>query len=123
MANKRKYFLNVGLLFSAFLLISRISSAEISLTVIGESKKIPQNFSEGLKQYLPQFQYVYYNYKNSKVRNVLKKLNLSYFPVVVYDKNKLTETDKEFLKKKRLITRKGDYNILPFSQLHYITKN
>jgi len=122
MRSKKWNFLKAGLLLSAFLLVSRISSAEISLTVIGESKKISQDFAEGLGQYLPQFNHTYYNYKNPKAQSIFKKLNLSYLPVVIYDKDKLSETDKEFLKKKRLITQKGDYNIFPFSQLHYITK-
>ena len=121
MRNTRWYLLKVGFLLFIPLLITRISSAEIYLTVIGEDKEISHDFAERLKQYLPQSNYVYYNYKNPKVQNLLKELHLAYFPIVIYDKDKLDSADKDFLKKKRLLIQKDQYSIFPSSRLQYIT--
>ncbi|MDP8216329.1 MAG: cytochrome c biogenesis CcdA family protein [Candidatus Kaelpia imicola] len=121
MKSTKQYFLKAFLLLLVFSFKFNISSAEVSLTIIGEDKEISQDFVKGLKRYLPEFSHVYYHHKDSKIRDVLKELQLSYLPVIIYDKDKLDSADKELLKKKRLITKEGDYSIFSPSRLHYVT--
>jgi len=121
MKSKKWHFLKIGLLLTFLLFKPQFGFSEISLTVIGEEKEISQGFIEGLEKYLPQFDYVYYSYKDSKVKNVLEKLSLPYLPVIIYKEEKLDNSDKEFLKKKRLITQKGAYYVFSLSELRYVT--
>ncbi|MDP8234658.1 MAG: hypothetical protein P9M06_07705, partial [Candidatus Saelkia tenebricola] len=93
MKNKRTCFLRFFLFLFVFLLRLNILSAEISLTIIGEEKKISKGLVEGLEKYLPQFNHVYYNYQDSKIQNILRELSLDYYPVVIYQEEKLNDSD------------------------------
>ncbi|MDP8253818.1 MAG: cytochrome c biogenesis CcdA family protein [Candidatus Kaelpia aquatica] len=121
MKNVKWYFFKTFLFLSVFLFKPSVSSAEISLTIIGEDKEMSQDFVKGLKRYLPDFNHVYYHHEDSKIRDLLKELQLSYLPVIIYDKDKLDSSDEELLKKKRLIIQEGDYSIFSPSRLHYVT--
>ncbi len=121
MRYKRYCIVNILLFLLFFLSIHYNCSAEISLTIIGEEEKVSKDLIAGLSNYLPPFNHTYYNYKNSKIKNLQERLSLNYLPLIIFDAEKLDDSDREILKEKRLTEKKGEFLLFSFYRLRYLT--
>ncbi len=118
MKSRRFYFL--GLFVLSILLCSSVS-AEISLTIISNEDSIPNDIISGLNRYLGNFSYNYYSDNSEDVKVLLDGLDLNYRPIVIYDKDKLEDSELKSLKEKRLVDKSGDYLLFSYYRLRSVT--
>jgi len=112
---KFRSFLFLGLFILSILLCSSVF-AEVSLTIISNEDSIPSDIISGLNRYLGSFSFNYYSDNSEEMRGALDSLDLNYRPIVIYDKEKLEDSELKSLEEKRLIEKRGDY--LLFSSYH-----